>query len=99
MNVTLHRFGRKRRLVLMLEWLTLWPTSGPLAVSSQRRDMLKYPLPSPAARRAPEGVKICVLIGSARTYRGDRAKGQGFAPGEGTKLAVSAADSVTYAII
>src|SRR6516165_12517974 len=44
MNVTLHRFGRKRRLVLMLEWLTLWPTWGPLAVSSQRRDMAKNPL-------------------------------------------------------
>src|SRR6185437_7908576 len=41
MNVTLHRFGRKRRLVLMLEWLTLWPTWGPLAVSSQRRDMIE----------------------------------------------------------
>src|SRR5262245_4268544 len=39
--VTLHRFGRKRRLVLMLEWLTLWPTCTPLAVSSQRRDMAK----------------------------------------------------------
>jgi len=23
-SVTLHRFGRKRRLVLRLEWLTLW---------------------------------------------------------------------------
>src|SRR6202041_3596104 len=41
MKVTLHRFGRNRRLVLILEWLTLWPTSGPLAVSSQRRDILK----------------------------------------------------------
>src|SRR5581483_2299073 len=41
MKVTLHRFGRKRRLVLMLEWLTLWPVWGPLAVSSQRRDMSK----------------------------------------------------------
>src|SRR5438105_1129731 len=41
MKVTLTRFGRKRRLVLMLEWLTLWPTWGPLAVSSQRRDMAK----------------------------------------------------------
>src|SRR4051812_17569781 len=41
MKVTLHRFGRNRRLVLILEWLTLWPTSGPLAVSSQRRDIAK----------------------------------------------------------
>src|SRR5476651_622031 len=47
MNVTLHRFGRKRRLVLILEWLTLWPTCGPLAVSSHRRDIAKNPLPSP----------------------------------------------------
>src|SRR5258705_12604180 len=41
MKVTLHRFGRNRRLVLILEWLTLWPTCGPLAVSSQRRDIAK----------------------------------------------------------
>src|ERR1700757_2203364 len=41
MKVTLHRFGRKRRLVLMLEWLTLWPVRGPLAVSSPRRDISK----------------------------------------------------------
>src|SRR3954454_3172245 len=41
MKVTLTRFGRKRRLVLMFEWLTLWPTWGPLAVSSQRRDICK----------------------------------------------------------
>src|ERR1700684_1501309 len=41
MKVTLHRFGRNRRLVLILEWLTLWPTIGPLAVSSQRRDIAK----------------------------------------------------------
>src|SRR5215212_9213992 len=39
MKVTLHRFGRNRRLFLILEWLTLWPTWGPLAVSSQRRDI------------------------------------------------------------
>jgi hypothetical protein len=26
-------------LVLMFEWLTLWPTIGPIPVSSQRRDM------------------------------------------------------------
>src|SRR3954466_15325378 len=41
MKVTLTRFGRKRRLVLMLEWLTVWPTWGPLAVNSQPRDMVK----------------------------------------------------------
>src|SRR3954454_2450757 len=41
MKVTLQRLGRNLRLVLMLEWLTLWPTWGPLAVSSQRRDILE----------------------------------------------------------
>src|SRR4029450_11025769 len=50
MKVTLTRFGRKRRFVLMFEWLTLWPTWGPLAVSSQRRDILQNPLKS-----TPEG--------------------------------------------
>jgi hypothetical protein len=25
---------------LMFEWLTLWPTIGPIPVSSQRRDMV-----------------------------------------------------------
>src|SRR5438046_6790181 len=40
-SVTFSRFGRKRRLVLMFEWLTLWPTSGPLPVRSQRRDMVE----------------------------------------------------------
>ena len=38
-SVTFRRFGRNRRLVLMFEWLTLWPTWGPLPVNSQRRDM------------------------------------------------------------
>jgi len=28
-SVTLIRFGRKRRLVLMFEWLTVWPDRGP----------------------------------------------------------------------
>src|SRR6476661_3336842 len=62
MKVTLTRFGRKRRLVLMFEWLTLWPTWGPLAVSSQRRDISKilfHPRHSRAAsRRRPRGSKI-----------------------------------------
>src|SRR3954468_15187466 len=40
-SVTLSRFGRKRRLVLMFEWLTLWPTWGPLPVKSQRRDIVE----------------------------------------------------------
>ncbi len=39
--VTLTRLGRKRRLVLRLEWLTLWPTSAFLPVRSHLRDMAK----------------------------------------------------------
>src|ERR1700751_3793271 len=61
MKVTLQRFGRKRRLVLMFEWLTLWPTCGALAVSSQRRDMIGKSSSIPAlangARRARGGPK------------------------------------------
>ena len=52
-RVTLNRFGRKRRLVLMFEWLTLWPTRGPLPVRSQRRDMALNPcVPGGAAVRS-----------------------------------------------
>src|SRR5580693_1198921 len=77
MKVTLHRFGRNRRLVLILEWLTLWPTIGPLAVSSQRRDIEKilfHPRPIHAHRRHGAGVQIHVhfrnrgRIGGQRLY-------------------------------
>src|SRR4029453_2447223 len=50
-SVTLRRFGRNRRLVFILEWLTLWPTSGFLPVSSQRRDIALS-----SKTRAPAGV-------------------------------------------
>src|SRR5262249_46836543 len=33
------RLGRKRRFVLMLEWLTLWPTCTPLPVTGHLRAM------------------------------------------------------------
>ena len=39
-SVTFCRFGRKVRLVLLLAWETLFPTSRPLPVSSQMRDMV-----------------------------------------------------------
>jgi hypothetical protein len=38
-NATDFSDGRKRRLVLTFEWLTLWPVMGPMPVSSQRRDI------------------------------------------------------------
>src|SRR5262249_19026595 len=44
--VTLSRLGRKRRLVLIFEWLTLCPTCMVLPVSSHRRDIGK-PLSDP----------------------------------------------------
>ncbi len=37
--VTFTKFGKKRRLVLIFEWLTLWPTWADLPVNSHRRDM------------------------------------------------------------
>src|SRR5437764_3791298 len=33
------KFGRNRRFVLMLEWLTLWPTWTPLPVTGHLRAM------------------------------------------------------------
>src|SRR5690348_9166587 len=82
MKVTLHRFGRKRRLVLMLEWLTLWPTRGPFAVSSQRRDITKilaHPRRIKPVVGRRRGQNSHQPTGIARTYRGERRKGQGLA--------------------
>src|SRR6266550_8876093 len=42
-KVTFCRLGRNVRLVLLLAWETLFPTSRPLPVSSQTRDMVLYP--------------------------------------------------------
>src|SRR5438552_9526428 len=84
MRVTLHRFGRKRRLVLMLEWLTLWPTRGPLAVSSQRRDIsniLFHPRsakPPAYLKRRARGSKSLSILRERRTYRGEVGMRQGF---------------------
>src|SRR5438132_2684934 len=81
MKVTLTRFGRKRRLVLMLEWLTLWPTWGPLAVSSQRRDISNSSA-IPARRIAREyrarGGPNLVHFQELRSYRGKASFRQGF---------------------
>src|SRR5690349_8787255 len=56
--VTLSRFGRNRRLVLMFEWLTLWPTRTPFPVRSQRRD-IALPL---ELKRRPETPKMAVSM-------------------------------------
>jgi hypothetical protein len=56
-----------------LEWLTLLPTRGPLAVSSQRRDIaqiLFHPRKWRSALWGRAGVKIHVLTWERRTYRG-----------------------------
>src|SRR5450755_3569567 len=74
MKVTLHRFGRNRRVVLILEWLTLWPTIGPLAVSSQRRDIAKS---SSVPRLDASGVHKLRPSREPRTYRGRAARRQG----------------------
>src|SRR6266849_3973183 len=77
MKVTLHRFGRNRRLVLILEWLTLWPTSGPLAVSSQRRDIAKS---SFVPGLESLGGSNSRPFQEPRTYRGRAASRQGRRP-------------------
>jgi hypothetical protein len=54
----------------MFEWLTLWPTCGPLAVSSQRRDMAKS---SMLIRRQPVSALAGIKFGpfqERRTYKG-----------------------------
>src|SRR5580658_1319918 len=51
-SVTLRRLGRNRRLVLILEWLTLWPTWADLPVNSQRRDIAR-PFRKSNARAKP----------------------------------------------
>src|SRR6185369_8221683 len=42
-SVTLTRFGRNLRLVLLLAWLTLLPRSTALPVSSHSRDIFDVP--------------------------------------------------------
>src|SRR3977135_3175449 len=80
MKVTLHRFGRNRRLVLILEWLTLWPTSGPLAVSSQRRAITKSSsIPGPSVpQKGRRGGSKTRPSREPLGYRGSAAGRQGF---------------------
>src|SRR4029079_1518458 len=82
MNVTLVRFGRKRRLVLIFEWLTLWPTWGPLAVSSQRRDMAKI-LQNCASPAGP-GAGSLASAGAAGRIGGNGYQRQAFGPPQRT---------------
>src|SRR5512145_3048604 len=78
-SVTLHRLGRKRRLVRRLAWLTLLPVSTALPVSSQRRAMallsfFPWDLVEPGPlRRAAKG---CHRPGR---YTGMAVEGQGVA--------------------
>src|SRR5438270_7630917 len=46
------RFGRNRRLVLLLAWETLFPTIGPLPVTSQTRAIAALSLEPAGTRRA-----------------------------------------------
>src|SRR3954447_3187703 len=79
MKVTLQRFGKNLRLVLMLEWLTLWPVWGALAVSSQRRDMvLKSSKRALARQRRRRRGSISGPFRNGRTYRQSGRKRQGW---------------------
>src|SRR4051795_3568593 len=49
------RFGRKRRLVLLLAWLTLWPTWTPLPVIAHFLAISKDLQPEREPPRAPGG--------------------------------------------
>src|SRR5262245_19987113 len=53
----------------MLEWLTLWPTSGALAVRSQRRDIKQIPI---RARGAAVGRPFHGVGDRGRIVRGQK---------------------------
>src|SRR5882757_3767415 len=79
-SVTLNRFGRNRRLVLILEWLTLWPTWGPFAVSSQRRDMAKILCHPRTGPQAGHGGSKSRPFQEPRTYRAAARRRQDIRP-------------------
>src|SRR4051794_37519376 len=86
MKVTLQRLGKNLRLVLMLEWLTLWPVWGALAVSSQRRDMvLKSSKRALARQRRRRRGSISGPFRNGRTYRQSARKRQGWRGRGGTR--------------
>src|ERR1700689_5012854 len=97
MKVPLHRFGRNRGLVLIFEWLTLWPTRGPLAGSSQRRDIAVHPLPSRPSSlfRVRCGVQNHVHPGNRGRIGGER---QGVKVLAARKAAASALKSAGRAV-
>src|SRR5712691_7001275 len=81
--VTLSRLGRKRRLVLMLEWLTLCPTCAVLPVSSHRRDIEK---PYPSTRLPDRASAHCQRFDHLRfrkpaTYKERMKRRQAACPG------------------
>ena len=63
-SVTFCKFGRNRRLVLMLEWLTLWPTRAFLPVRSQRQDMAH-----PSKITGASAPVTVIVMEDGRTYR------------------------------
>src|SRR3990170_1570108 len=78
-SVTLQRFGRKRRLVRRLAWLTLLPVSTALPVSSQRRAIVLDPsLDMHGTRCGWQRVATSSATGG-RTYTGTAVWGQGAA--------------------
>src|SRR3984957_19113358 len=67
---TVCRFGRKRRLVLRLEWLTLLPTCTPLPVTGHLRAMPRLAFSPRSNPRSPmrpreRGFYVAAAIGSS----------------------------------
>jgi hypothetical protein len=72
---------------LILEWLTLWPTWGALAVSSQRRDIVEI-LSRPAhlaAAFGANGINVHFPGLERRRYRCDDLARQGLCPENASK--------------